>query len=167
MRALWNRRGQEPRSDLVIEPASAERKSRWSWRSLLRSRREASLAHGPIHDPWLRLARDYLQAQGARIRTEEAARIVADLPDGSQVAYTYTRGHDQDGAFPLVPGSAAATEMIAAIETRSRSGALRLAPAIDALALAASFSAPIAEKKGAITDGRWRFARSSGLSTAG
>ena len=38
--------------------------------------------------------------------------------------------------------------MIAAIETRSRSGVLRLAPAIDALALAASFSAPTAEKKG-------------------
>ncbi len=58
------------------------------------------------------------------------------------------QGRDQDGAFSLVPGSAAATEMIAAIETRSRSGALRLAPAIDALALAASFSAPTAEKKG-------------------
>ncbi len=148
MRAPWNRRGQEPRGDLVIEPASSERKPRWSWRSLLPSRRETPLAHGPIYDPWLRLARDYLLAQGARIRTEEASRIVADLPDGSQIAYTDTRGHDQDGAFPLVPGSAAATEMIAAIEARSRSGALRLAPAIDALALAASFSAPTAEKKG-------------------
>jgi len=89
-----------------------------------------------------------LLAQGARILTEEASRIVADLPDGSQIAYTDTRGRDQDGAFPLVPGSAAATGIIAAIETRSRSGALRLAPVIDTLALAASFSAPNAEKIG-------------------
>jgi hypothetical protein len=43
--------------------------------------------------------------------------------------------------------------MIAAIEARSRSGALRLAPAIDALALAASFSAPTAEKKGRLQTG--------------
>ena len=144
MRAPWSRRGQDPRSDLVIKSASSERKSRWSWRSLLPGRREAP----PIHGPWLRLSRDYLLAQGARILTEEASRIVADVPGGSQIAYTDMQGRDQDGAFPLVPGSAAATEMIAAIETRSRSGALRLVPAIDALALAASFSAPTAEKKG-------------------
>jgi hypothetical protein len=89
-----------------------------------------------------------LLAQDARIRTEEASRIVADLPDGAQIAYTTQRDHDRNGAYLLVPGSAAATEMIAAIEGRSRSGALRLAPAVNALALAASFSAPIAEKKG-------------------
>jgi hypothetical protein len=111
---------------------------------LLPSRRETA----PNHGPWLRLARDYLLAQGARIRTEEASHILADLPDGSQIAYTDAQGRDQDGAFPLVPGSAAATEMIAAIEARSRSGALRLSPAIEALALAASFSAPTAEKRG-------------------
>jgi hypothetical protein len=89
-----------------------------------------------------------LQAQGAQIRAEEASRIVADVPDGSQIAYTDTHGRDQDGALLLVPGSAAATEMIAAIEARSQSGALRLAPVIDALTLAASFSAPTAGKKG-------------------
>ncbi|HEY7021486.1 MAG TPA: restriction endonuclease [Ktedonobacterales bacterium] len=86
-------------------------------------------------------------AQGAQIHFEEASHIVANLPDGSQIAYTDAQGRDQDGAFPLVPGSAAATEMIAAIEARSRFGVLRLSPAIDALALAASFSAPAAEKK--------------------
>jgi hypothetical protein len=144
MRAPWSRRGQEPHGDRVIEPASPERKPRWSWRSLLPSRREAP----PIHGPWLRLARDHLLAQGARIRDEEASRIVADLPDGSQVAYTDAQGRDQDGALLLVSGSAAATDMIAAVEARSQSGALRLAPATDTLALAASFSAPTAEKKG-------------------
>jgi hypothetical protein len=101
----------------------------------------------PVHGPWLRLARDYLLAQGARIRTEAASRIDADLPDSSQIAYTDAQGHDQDGALPLVPGSAAATEMIATIEARSLFGALRLSPAIDATALAASFSAPGAEKR--------------------
>jgi hypothetical protein len=111
---------------------------------LLPTRREAL----PTHGPWLWLARDYLLAQGARIRAEEVSRIVADLPDGSQIAYTDTHSHGQDGAHRLVPGSAAATEMIAAIEARSQSGTLRLSPAIDALALAASFSAPTTEKKG-------------------
>ena len=64
------------------------------------------------------------------------------------LAYTDVHGPRPEGAFPLVPGSAAATEMIAAIETRSRSGALRLAPAIDTLALAASFSAQPLRRKG-------------------
>jgi hypothetical protein len=110
---------------------------------LLPSRSDSPRAHGP----WLRLARDYLLAQGAHIQTDEASRIVAKLPDGAQVAYTDALDRAQDGSLLLVPGSAAVAEVVAQIEARSRVGALRLAPAVDALALAASFSAHSAEKK--------------------
>src|SRR5262245_34062858 len=99
MRAPWSRRGHRPRDGLVLEPALAERKSRWTWRTLLSSRREAR----PIQGPWLQLARDYLLAHGARIRAESVSHILADLPGGSQVAYTDAQGHDQNGALPLVP----------------------------------------------------------------
>jgi hypothetical protein len=110
---------------------------------LLPPRSAAPLAHGP----WLRLARDYLLAQGAHIQTEEASRIVAELPDGAQVAYTDAPDGAQDGSLLLVPGSAAVAEVGAEIEARSRVGALRLASAVDALALAASFSAHRAGRK--------------------
>ena len=47
MRAPWSRRGQEPRDSLVIEPASSERKSRWSWRSFLPRRLRRLLSTVP------------------------------------------------------------------------------------------------------------------------
>src|SRR5262245_48851460 len=115
MRTPWSRRGKGPSGGPVIEPGLSERKPRWSWRSLLPSRREAPATHASIHGPWLRLARDYLLAQGAHFRSEEASHIVANLPDGSKVTYTDTQGRDRDGALLLVPGSPAGTEMIAAI----------------------------------------------------
>jgi hypothetical protein len=107
----------------------------------------------------LRLARDYLIASGGRVRTDESSRIVADLPDGSQMIYTDTPGHAQDGAVLLAPGSAAAAEMIAEIEARSRFGALHLTSPIDALTLATSLSAPAIAKKVQLessADGSWR-----------
>jgi len=141
MKAPWSRRAQETRG---ADATTSERKPRWSWRVFLPSRTAPSPTQGPL----LRLARDYLTANGGQLRSEEASRIVADLPDGRQMIYTDMPGRAQDGALLLVPGSAAATEMIAEIEARSRFGAVRLTSAEDALALAASFSAPATEKKG-------------------
>jgi hypothetical protein len=140
MKAPWSRRVQETRGAGVT---TSERKSRWNWRVFLPSKASVSHAHGPL----LRLARDYLIASGGQLHAEAASRIVADLPDGRHIAYTDAPGHAEDGALLLVPGSAAATEMIAEIETRSRFGALRLTSVIDALTFAAGFSAPATEKK--------------------
>ena len=141
MKAPWSRRAQETQG---AGATTSERKSRWSWRVFLPSRTAPSPTQGPL----LRLARDYLVASGGRVRVEEPQRLVADLPDGRQMAYTDAPGRAQDSALLLVPGSVAATGMIAEIEARSRFGALRLTPAIDALTLAASFSSPATEKRG-------------------
>jgi hypothetical protein len=136
MRLPWNRREPPAPGNVAAKSAASAQKGRWSLRALLPARHEAVLAHGP----WLRLARDYLLARGAQLRAEETARIVADLPDGSHVAYTDTPDRAQDDTLLLVAGSTAAAQMIADIEAHSQIGAVRLAPAIDPVALAASYS---------------------------
>src|SRR2546430_12719951 len=108
MRAPWSRRTQEPSVSVAVERGSSGRKLKWSWRALLPSRREAAPAHGP----WLQLARDYLLAQGAHLHAEEASHIVADLPEGAQVAYTDAPDLLRDDALLLVPGSAMATQIV-------------------------------------------------------
>jgi hypothetical protein len=140
MKTPWSRRAQEMQGE-ITQPAA--RKSRWSWRVFLPSRATPPPARGPL----LRLAHDYLIASGGQIHMEDASRIVASLPDGQQVAYTDAPGHAQEGSSVLVPGSAAATELLATIETRSRFGALRLIPAIEPISLAGSFSAQAGEKR--------------------
>jgi hypothetical protein len=88
-----------------------------------------------------------LLAQGAGLHAGDASKVVADLPDGGQVAYTDAPECRQDETLLLVAGSAAATQLIADIEARSQFGALQLAPAVDAYALAARFASRTAQGK--------------------
>jgi len=139
MRWPWSARGKGAPAGAVIHPAPPPaRQTPRGWLAFLRGRRADETAHGP----WLRLARDYLLAHGARIRMEEEALITGMLSNGSLVTYTDAPERAGDGALLLVPGSAVVTQLVAEIEARSRIGALRLTPAAEPLALAASFSAP-------------------------
>jgi hypothetical protein len=139
MRWPWSARGKGAPAGAVFHPAPPPaRQTPRRWLAFLRGRR----ADEPAHGPWLRLARDYLLAQGARIRMDEDALIAGELSDSSLVTYTDTPERAGDGVLLLVPGSAAVTQLVAEIEARSRIGAMRLTPAAEPLALAASFSAP-------------------------
>jgi hypothetical protein len=145
MRWLWQGRAKNAAGGAVADPTeSSQRQTRRGWLAFLPGKREAALSHGP----WLRLAHDYLLAQGARIRSEDATLIAGDQADGTSVTYTdaLERAQAQADALLLVPGSAAASAIVADIEARTRVGAMRLAPADAPLALAASFwaAAPIA-----------------------
>jgi hypothetical protein len=84
------------------------------------------------------LARDYLQATGARLRVEDEDVLSAILADGSQVRYTTTlaKARVDDSMTLLVEGSEAFTAMLADITARSRVSALRLEPAADPVSLA-------------------------------
>jgi hypothetical protein len=138
MRWPWRGRGKGAPAGAVFHPAPPPaRQTPRGWLAFLRRRRVDESAHSP----WLRLARDYLLAQGARIRMEEDTLIAGELAGGGPVIYTDAPDRAGDGALLLVPGSAAVTQLVAEIEARSRIGAMRLTPATDPLTLAASFSA--------------------------
>ncbi|HET8906459.1 MAG TPA: restriction endonuclease [Ktedonobacterales bacterium] len=96
------------------------------------------------------LARDYLQAIGARLRVEDEDVLSAILVDGSQVRYTTTlaKARVDESMTLLVEGSEAFTAMLEDITAHARMSALRLELAADPVTLALDQCASPAPKCG-------------------
>ncbi len=93
-------------------------------------------------DALLRFARDFLLAQGARVRLEDDEKtLTATLADGATTRYTTSlaRAHAEEATILLVEGSAALATLSDEAARRSRVVALRLVAEADPAALVAKW----------------------------